>query len=393
MTVSADRLLAWTMYILVLCALVHGTLCAAEPMIVLGPNGRTLATVDTSVPSVIIREAQISGLQTDEFLVGIDFRPAYYLTHRLYGVSSMSRLYTINLDTGAISAVDSGAFSPALSGSNFGIDFDPVADRLRIVSDTGQNLRLNPDTGAVAAVDTSFAFDASDVHTGSTPAVSAIAYTNSFFGATTASLLSIDAANDVLTTIGSENGPISPNTGLLFTLGSIGLNARTDIAGAGIGLDVSPNSGVIYALVARDQLGSELYSIWPGPVTRTARHGYVSSRTSFRSPYTALDLAIPFTDRSPPELSKTAPLQSRLRQRGSVRAFRGTASDNLQLKEIRFRTVRGSHVGAWISATGIASWTFTVGSLAHGVTRVQVQAVDISGNVSEIATTTITRTR
>jgi hypothetical protein len=39
----------------------------------------------------------------------------------------------------------------------FGFDFNPAADRIRVVSNTGQNLRLHPDTGAVvdgdAAVD------------------------------------------------------------------------------------------------------------------------------------------------------------------------------------------------------------------------------------------------
>ena len=45
------------------------------------------------------------------------------------------------------------AFTPALSGTAFGFDFNPTVDRIRVVSDTGQNLRLNPDTGAVAAVD------------------------------------------------------------------------------------------------------------------------------------------------------------------------------------------------------------------------------------------------
>ena len=31
----------------------------------------------------------------------------------------------------------------------FGFDFNPAADRIRVVSNTGQNLRLHPDTGAV----------------------------------------------------------------------------------------------------------------------------------------------------------------------------------------------------------------------------------------------------
>ena len=35
-----------------------------------------------------------------------------------------------------------------LSGTAFGVDFNPMADRLRVVSDAEQNLRANADTGA-----------------------------------------------------------------------------------------------------------------------------------------------------------------------------------------------------------------------------------------------------
>ena len=45
------------------------------------------------------------------------------------------------------------SFAPLLDGTEFGVDFNPQVDRLRVVSNSGQNLRLHPDTGAVAAVD------------------------------------------------------------------------------------------------------------------------------------------------------------------------------------------------------------------------------------------------
>ena len=46
----------------------------------------------------------------------------------------------------AAAAGDDNPFA-ALDGTEFGVDFNPVADRLRVVSDTGQNLRINVDTG------------------------------------------------------------------------------------------------------------------------------------------------------------------------------------------------------------------------------------------------------
>lgn len=38
----------------------------------------------------------------------------------------------------------------ALEGRSFALDFNPTVDRLRVVSDSGQNLRIDVDTEAVA---------------------------------------------------------------------------------------------------------------------------------------------------------------------------------------------------------------------------------------------------
>ena len=92
----------------------------------------------------------ITGLQTSETILGIDMRP---LTGQLYALGSSSRLYTINMATGAASAVGMGPFDPVLKGNSFGFDFNPTVDRIRIVSDMGQNLRANPITGVIAAID------------------------------------------------------------------------------------------------------------------------------------------------------------------------------------------------------------------------------------------------
>ena len=51
-------------------------------------------------------------------------------------------------------ALSAGPFTPALLGANFALDVDPTTDTLRVISDTGQNLRLDPETGMVIAVDT-----------------------------------------------------------------------------------------------------------------------------------------------------------------------------------------------------------------------------------------------
>ena len=76
-----------------------------------------------------------------------------------------------------------------LSGANFGVDFNPVADRLRVVSNTGQNLRINVDTGDTINDGTIAPASAS---------VSASAYTNAFPGTTTTRLFNLNLATNSL---------------------------------------------------------------------------------------------------------------------------------------------------------------------------------------------------
>jgi len=80
----------------------------------------------------------ITGLQSSEKILAIDFRPA---SGQLYGVSNQSRIYIINQNTGVAVAVSATPFAPAISGTQVGIDFNPTVDRIRLVSNTGQNLR------------------------------------------------------------------------------------------------------------------------------------------------------------------------------------------------------------------------------------------------------------
>ena len=78
----------------------------------------------------------ISGLGGgDTRLVGIDYR---VVDGRLYGVGDMGGLYTLETNGQATGV---GRLTIALQGTNFGVDFNPAADALRVVSDTGQNLR------------------------------------------------------------------------------------------------------------------------------------------------------------------------------------------------------------------------------------------------------------
>lgn len=167
----------------------------------------------------------ITGVQSGEKIVGIDMRP---LNGQLYGLGSTGRLYTFNLSSGAAVALNS--IPLILSGTDFGFDFNPTVDRIRVVSNTGQNLRVNPNDGTLSAMDL-------PLNPGS-PAVTAVAYTNNFAGATTTTLFDIDTNTDRL----HRQDP--PNNGTLVDVGPIGINATSTN-----GFDIGGTSGTAYAIL------------------------------------------------------------------------------------------------------------------------------------------------
>lgn len=205
-------------------------------------------------PGNVQRNVAITGLGAGENVVGIDFRPA---TMDLLALSSASRLYRLDTQSGAATAIGSSAFSPALFGNAFGFDFNPTVDRIRQVSDLEQNLRLNPITGGVAGTDTALAYDLADAQAGADPNVVASAYTNNFAGSTVTTLYGIDSATDSLVLQGSLNSaPVSPNAGTLFTVGALGLD--TD---ANANLDISDLGGVLATLTAPGASSSTLHRV------------------------------------------------------------------------------------------------------------------------------------
>ena len=83
------------------------------------------------------------------------------------------------------------------------MNFNPQADRLRVVSKAGQNLRLNPDTGAAAGneADGPLAYATqppADANAGKQPGVTGAAYTNNVARTTSTVLYDVDTTQDVL---------------------------------------------------------------------------------------------------------------------------------------------------------------------------------------------------
>lgn len=73
----------------------------------------------------------LSGLDSDEEVIGLDYRPA---NGRLYLVTSMNRIYDVENPSTGTATIVSTITGCTLSGATFGVDFNPVVDRLRIVS-------------------------------------------------------------------------------------------------------------------------------------------------------------------------------------------------------------------------------------------------------------------
>jgi hypothetical protein len=146
-------------------------------------------------------------------------------------------------------------FAVTLSGTAIDLDFNPVVDRIRVVSNARQDLRLNPDTGAVVDADPNTAgvqtdgdlsYAPGDANENTAPVIVGAAYSRSFPGTISTTLFGIDSGLDALVTQGSAGGsPTSPNTGQLFTIGSLGVDVISRL-----GFDIVSNDGIERALAA-----------------------------------------------------------------------------------------------------------------------------------------------
>jgi len=176
-------------------------------------GGKHLVRFRTDRPGGSTRTGTVTGLKGDSRLLGIDYRVA---DGKLYGLGNNGGIYTL---TRAGLATRTGALTVPLEGTLFGVDVNPAADALRIVSNTGQNLRQSFATPAVpTAVDTRLTTPPT---TGDTAGVVAAAYTNNDTSTATATTL-YDI--DVRTNRVAVQAPA--NAGTLSPTGSLGVDAR-----------------------------------------------------------------------------------------------------------------------------------------------------------------------
>lgn len=162
-------------------------------MIGLTSNQR-LVSFDRDSATILRHAVTPSGLASGEAILGVDIRPR---DGKLYALTDRGGVYVIDPATGVASVRNSLAADPGdasapftqLSGGTFGLDFNPVVDRLRVVSDTGQNLRIDVDTGRVTT-------DATI--RGAATGLAAAGYANNIAEACRTRLYGIDVATDRL---------------------------------------------------------------------------------------------------------------------------------------------------------------------------------------------------
>ncbi len=228
-------------------------------------SGGSLVSFLPSTPGTIRSLNAITGLQAADVIRGIDFRPA---TQDLVALASgatpagSARLYRINTTTAAVTLLNALAADPAdvagdppytsLMGTFFGVDFNPVPDRLRVVSNSNQNLRINVDATQGTTTD-----GALNALAGAT--VVASGYTNSFSGAVATQLFGIDTSTNPDRLVLQS----PPNNGTLAVpVGCVDLGAGIESLDNNVGLDiVGGGRGLSLAAISIVAGSSNLYRI------------------------------------------------------------------------------------------------------------------------------------
>jgi hypothetical protein len=222
------------------------------------------------------------GLSGDQSLIGIDYRVQ---DGKLYGVGNNGGIYTLSTTDASASKV--GQLTVGLMGTAFGVDFNPAANRLRVISDAGQNLRHNLDDATATAPPLAGMTQNDGTLTippATTPAagVTGAAYTNNDLDANTVTtLFDIDTVNDTVVVQSPANA------GLLAPAGKLQVDAGTSV-----GFDIS----------SRNRFGVTQGNTGYATVSVLGRYGFfqvnlltgkLSRVGGFRADTQVMDIAIP----------------------------------------------------------------------------------------------------
>lgn len=171
----------------------------------------TLEHID-SASWKVTKTVKIDGLPAR--VVGIDVRPSDGM---LYVLAEDGTVATVDPMSGK-TTIKSKLETTIAKGNTVTVDFNPVADRMRVIGSEGSNLRANVDDGKVT-VDGKLKFKDGDMHAGKSAMIIGGSYTNSIKGAKETALYDIDAMGVLV-----KQAP--PNDGVLTSIGMTGLGGK-----------------------------------------------------------------------------------------------------------------------------------------------------------------------
>jgi hypothetical protein len=219
-----------------------------------------LVTFRPSSPDFLDADLPITGLQGGEEVLAIDLSVG---DNKLYALTNQERLYTLDLQSGQAQLSATLSAAPGdnqpfagLSGSNFDIDFNPRTGDLRVVSETGQNLRVDAATGLTRT----------DTRVARTPPLpplfSGIAYMN-VASSDLSALFSLDTANERVANAIQMNSVTTTVRDLAIVKAfdtGVGSTGDVDVLDV-LGLDFGPSFDQQYAIINTTQRPAAVYKL------------------------------------------------------------------------------------------------------------------------------------
>ena len=350
-------------------ALVFGVTAAAEPRLV---------SFDPAFPGTILAAPRITGLDAGETVHGADLRPATGIfTLLTTDVTGAARIRTLDVGTAEVGPaialvpdpIDSTSPYAGMNvGGGVGVDFNPVPDRMRVVTAAGENYRINPANGFVTT-------DAL-LNPGSPLGIGA-GYTNSFPGATSTTLYTIDDATDGLAI------QTPPNNGTLVPVGALGI---APVNPQDLSFDISPAGNIGYLtarIAAASTTGFYTVDLSTGSVALVGTVGDVTTQIrGFTVVRNVMRVASPIVERREGDGTATVTVERvspHLGARVDYATVDGTATAGSDFT---------AQTGTLVFATGETSKTITIPLLDDAAVEPSKSfAVALSSPVPELGTT------
>lgn len=220
---------------------------AGQTVYAIGAGGSQLLRFDSDTPSAVTVVGSFNGANI--FLDAIDFRLA---NGKLYGyLDSTDSVYSIDLNTAALTLDSTPPSGAPTNTFHVGMDFNPRIDRLRVITDSGQNIVYNP-VAKTSGAFTNLFYGAGDANANQIANIIDNAYTQNIVGGVGTQQYAIDYVLDVLVKLDN-------NAGTLTTVGSLGVD--TDVY---TGFDIYTTAGgvdIAYAILTGDTGPGGFYTI------------------------------------------------------------------------------------------------------------------------------------